>query len=119
MYVYHDKKFKFDLHKFPCTSESLKHLIRRAYFQTHLWLHSSISDQVSLSPTDYGYEIDESEQLIPIIMTASNLPEDFSSPCNCIQCAKKNVCPCCFRKIKCCQFCNCRSSEVSQNPNNL
>ena len=62
MYVYHDKKFKFDLQKFPCTSESLKHHNRRDYFQTHLWLHASIAEQVSLSPTDYGYEIDESEQ---------------------------------------------------------
>ena len=117
--MYHHKKFKFDLHKFPCTSESLKNHIRRACFETHLWMHSSIFERVSLSPTDYGYEIDESEQLIPIIMTASNLPDDFPSPCNCVKCAKKNVCPCRVRKIKCCQFCKCQSSQVCQNPNNL
>ena len=36
--MYHDKNFKFYLHQFHCTSDNLKHHIRRAYFQTHLWL---------------------------------------------------------------------------------
>ena len=87
--VYQDKKFKFDLEKFPPTNKTIKEHIKRAYFQCHLWQHASYIPSITLNPLEYGYVKDEDGKLMPIVSTESNLPGDFPMPCNCIKCCKR------------------------------
>ena len=75
--VYHDKKFKFDLVKFPPTSKTIKEHIKRAYFQCHLWQHASYIPSITLNPLEYGYVEDEDGKLMSIVTTEWNLPGDF------------------------------------------
>ena len=90
--VYHDKKFQFDLEKFPSTSESMKLHIQRAYFQAYLWKRASFADQISLIPEEYGNVEDEIGQLRPLIVSASNFQMIFlcHAAVSC-SCARENV----------------------------
>ena len=111
--TYHDKKFRFDLERFPPTSETIKEHIKHAYFQCHLWQHASFVPY-SESPGIWlrgrrRREIDAS---------AMNHPADFPVPCNCIKCAKGNVCPCRVKGVACCKFCKCKAGEFCKNPGN-
>ena len=105
--IYHDKKFQFDLEKFPPTSDSIKEHIRRAYLQCHFWLHPSFVEDILLNPLKYGYFEDDKEHLFP----GSCIPDDFPVPYNCLKCARANVCPCRAREAACCKFCKCEASE--------
>ena len=53
--IYHNKTTNLDLKKFPCTSESLKLHIRRAYFQELEWNRAPFQSCHHLNPLEYGY----------------------------------------------------------------
>ena len=116
--VYHEKKFHFDLEKFPATSESMKQHIRRAYFQAYLWQHALFVDQILLIPEEYGYVEDEIGQFKPLIMSAPKLPNDFPVPYNRLKCARENVCLCRVKQVACCQFYKCEGARGCRNPAN-
>ena len=65
---------------------------------------------------EYGYTVDKNEIIKPEIQSRETIPDDFPSPCNCIKCAKANVCPCRIRRIKCCEYFKCKASEACKNP---
>ena len=56
--------------KFPCTSESLRLHIQRAYFQSMEWDHAAF--QSSSYPLEYGYKLEDS-LLEPIIVNVKNI----------------------------------------------
>ena len=56
--VYYKKSKELDLERFPPTSSNILLHIKRAYFQSYVWLHSPFVDSITLGPLDYGYELD-------------------------------------------------------------
>lgn len=110
-FVFHSKDKKdFDVEKLPCTSETIKLHIKRAFLQTHKWKYSAIIENISLSPLNYGYQLDDDTELVvPQITYKENIPSDFPQPCTCLKCARANVCLCRINNIACCDFCKCRS----------
>ena len=58
--VYYKKSKELDLERFPPTSSSILLHIKRAYFQSYVWLHSPFVDSITLDPLEYGYELDGS-----------------------------------------------------------
>ena len=113
-HTYHLKSFQLSLEKLPCTSSSIHLHIMRAYLQCYLWLHAPFVENVEINPLEFGFYI-SNEELILKIIHGPSIPEDFSIPCNCIKCAKINVCPCRVKAISC-EFCKCGSSEGCKNP---
>ena len=69
-----------------------------------------------MNPINYGYYENNDENIVPEIIQGETIPRDFPIPCNCIKCAKSNVCPCRVREIHCCEYCNCTSSVNCKNP---
>ena len=43
-------------------------------------------ENIDLSPTDYGYCVDEDDHLVHEILDGDKIPSDFPSPCNCLKC---------------------------------
>ena len=100
------------------TSTCIVKHIQRAYYQTYVWLHPTSRESVYLDPHDYGYILDDNENLIPDI-GAVELPENFSIPCTCMKCARENICPCKAKLILCCQYCKCNIHSTCKNLYNL
>lgn len=113
--VYYKKSKELDLEKLPATSSSVSLHIKRAYLQTYIWLHSAYVESIEINPLEYGYELDDDDEeiIVPKIIEVS-LPDELPMPCNCVKCAKSNVCTCRVNKIRCCQYCNCKP-DVCQN----
>ena len=109
-----------NLEKLPPTSSSISLHIKRAYLQTHIWLHAPFVKSISISPLEYGYEKDDDEEedqegVIPVVINSA-LPEDFPKPCKCLKCARDNTCICRAKGLKCCEYCGCKPEEC-KNPN--
>ena len=63
--VYHSEDKKdFDVEKLPCRSENIRLHIKRAFLQTHKWIHSPLLERISLFPWNYGYECEEDKGLV-------------------------------------------------------
>ena len=112
---YHNNLVDTNLTKLPCTSGSIVHHIKRAYYQCYLWLNAIHVSFPKLNPQDYGYSTDIDGMISPIICNPCLItPEDFPIPCKCKKCARENVCPCRILKIMCCHYCKC--NEQCTNP---
>ena len=114
--TYHQKSFQLNLEKLPATSSSIRLHIKRAYLQCHLWIHAPFMETIDIDPIQFGYFLNDDEEIAPLIMNGPSIPDDFPAPCNCLKCAKPNVCPCRVRAISCCEFCKCGSSAECKNP---
>ena len=79
--------FELDLEKPPSSSVLL--LIKRAYLQTYIWLHSAFVESIEINPLEYGYEHedDDDEVMTPNIIEEI-LPDELTVPCKCVKCAK-------------------------------
>ncbi|XP_057301782.1 uncharacterized protein LOC130636171 isoform X2 [Hydractinia symbiolongicarpus] len=114
--IYYKKSQLLDLEKLPPTSSSAILHIKRSYLQTYVWLHAPFVRSIDIDPTHYGYVLDEEgDCLKPKITEDDVLPDDLPQPCNCLKCARANVCICRINNINCCQYCNCKREEC-QNP---
>ena len=114
--TYHKRAFQLDFEKLPCTSKSIILHIKRAYYTCYRWCHVPFMEEIDLNPINYGYYEDVDENLVPEIIQGETIPNDFPIPCNCIKCAKSNVCPCRVREIHCCEYCKCSASVNCKNP---
>ena len=76
--------------KLPPTSESIVLHIKRAYLQCYRWIHSPFDKDVDLDPTDFGYVVDEDDNLAPKLVCDISTTPDFPTACTCLKCAKKN-----------------------------
>ena len=118
-YMYHQKNFQMDVEKLPCTSSSIQFHILRSYLQCFHWLHAPFQNRILLNPIDFGYNFNEEEYLVPIIVSADNiLPTEYPMPCNCIKCSRENVCSCRSLSISCSEFCKCKGETQCCNPHN-
>ena len=106
--------------KLPCTSNSIQYHILRSYFQCFHWLHAPFQHKILLNTKDFGYDLNEEEYLVPIIIAPDNiLPVDYPTPCNCLKCSRKNVYACRSLSIPCCEFCKCKGAGQCCNPHNI
>ena len=71
------------------TSESIVPHIQRAYSQCYRWIRSTFDEDVELDPTDFGYVVDDDDNLAPKLLCDILTPPDFPTPCTCLKCAKK------------------------------
>ena len=113
---YQQNVHQLDLAKLPCTSESIKLHIKRAYLQSY-WCNSPIISFCDIEPLDYEYGLDVGDDeedgdnnFKPAITNVDLLPNDFPRPCTCGKCARDTVCLCRIRKITCFEYCKCEIS---------
>ena len=94
-----DKKFV----KLPCSSNEIRQNIKRAYYQTRMWLESAFGDvRELLHPEDYGYD----STLTPIWFISPQRPSNIPLPCSCKSCVRRS-CPCRQKEIPCSDYCKC------------
>jgi len=58
--------------------------LRRAYYATHTMVTLLDSQQITLNPTQYGYQ-EDGDLLMPE-MAIQPVPEEFAVHCNCTKC---------------------------------
>ena len=114
--VYHEKHLQFDIERFPPTSDSITQHILRAYLQCNKWLRAPYIQNIALDPLDYGYRLDENDDIVPVILTKPSIPSNFPHPCTCQKCSKPNVYKCRLLGIACCQCCKYNASTECRNP---
>ena len=59
-------------------------------------------------------ELEDNVEMMTLKVTEEILPDELPMPCKGVICAKSNVCTCPVNKIRCCQYCNCKT-EICQN----
>ena len=91
---YHKKSFEFNLEKLAATSHTIYMHIMRAYFQCNRWVNAASVESITLDPLQYGYVAEEEGLICPEVVNYEIIPIDFPMPCNCLKCARSNVCPC-------------------------
>ena len=78
--VCYKKSKELDLEKLPSSSVLL--LIKRAYLQTYIWLHSAFVESFEINPLEYGYE--HEEVMTPNIIEEI-LPDELTVPYKCVK----------------------------------
>ena len=71
-------------------------------------------ESINMNPLEYGYIEDDNMIIIPVIVIKEVVPEDFPMPCNCLKCARSNICICRIKNIECCKFCKCRATNIKK-----
>ena len=115
---YHDSKV-LDFWKLVCTSDSIKGHISRAFLQALRWYSSHDPPKENLpNPIDFGYKLNENDQLVPVWMNQSCRPRDLPDICTCKVCHSEHICGCRKLNIACSRFCVCKANSNCQNPCN-
>ena len=94
-----DRKFI----KLPCSSNEIRQNIRRAYYQTRMWLEAAFGDaREFLDVENFGF--DSAYQ--PVWFIPPERPPDIPLPCGCKSCVRR-LCPCRQKNIPCSDYCKC------------
>ena len=105
----------------PPSSACVQKHILRAYFCTYMMRTVAVTSQSSrlnLDPTEFGYEISETDGSLVPTEGLNGLPEVFGISCNCQKCANAR-CRCRSFNISCTQYCGCEKGEDGcKNPMN-
>ena len=118
--MYHQKSSQMDVEKLRCTSSSIQYHILCSYFQYFHWLHAPFQNNILLNPTDFGYDFNEEDYLVPIIISTDNIfPVDYPTPCNCLKYSRENVCAYVSLSIPCCEFGKCKGVGQCCNPHKI
>ena len=107
--------FQVDLEKIPPASSSIHIHTKRAFLQSYLWLHAPFVESFKINPEYYRNDSTEDDMSIPTITFKDVIPDTFLVSCNCLKFAKKNVCPCHVKLIRCCKFCKCAACLSCNN----
>ena len=75
--TYHQKSFQLNLEKLPAMSSSFFLHIKRAYLQCHLWIHAPFMETIDIDPIQFGYFLNDGEEIAPLIMNGPSIPDDF------------------------------------------
>ena len=82
--VCYKKSKELDLEKLPSSSVLL--LIKRAYLQTYIWLHSAFVESFEINPLEYGYEHeDDHEEVMTPNIIEEILPDELTVPYKCVK----------------------------------
>ena len=107
--VCHKKLQEFDLEMFLATISPIKQHILGAYLQCHLWLHAPFIEDILIGPLQYGYILNEDDELIPLIINKTLIPVDFPSTFNFLKCARPQGFSCCINQYAWSQYCKCKA----------
>ena len=112
-----------DLEKMPCTSTALAQHIKRSYLQSNLWMTATQSSRAILSEVEnYGWQTsDNDNSLYPVMLPqgTETRPSELPEPCTCKVCKFETRCACRVKKLKCCRYCKCFSTNgkgLCKNP---
>ena len=89
--IYHKNSLKFDIKRFPPSSNAVRVHIKRAYIQCYIWINASNIETIQLDPINYGYRLNNRD-LEPVIISKPPIPNDFPEPCKCKVCSRRTVC---------------------------
>ena len=101
----HSKKAKFI--NLPCSSNEIRQNIKRAYYQTRMWLESPFGDARDfIDVENFGYD----SNYQPIWFISPQRPLDIPEPCkNCSTCIRSS-CPCRKSGYACSKYFHCRGT---------
>ena len=80
--IYHKNSLKFDIKRFPSSSNAVREHIKRAYIQCYIWINASNIETIELDPINYGCRLNDRD-LEPVIVSKPPIPNDFPEPCKC------------------------------------
>ena len=88
----------------PCSSNEIHQNIKRACYQTRLWLESVYGDgRDVMNVESYGY----TAEFAPTWFNGSQRPPDLPEPCKgCTTCVRSS-CPCRRNNVGCTKYCKC------------
>ncbi len=111
-------KGKCELDHLPPTSDAVELHIRRAHYQTAVWLLATETIQELYSPVDNGWYESDGE-LKPLLMRKDAIPTSCVDilTCGCKHCATSR-CTCRSHRLKCIGACGCSESGMCRNPLN-
>ena len=101
----------------PCSSNAIQQNIKRAYFQTKMWLEAPFGNAAGImDPDEFGYIVSMSSNSIkPLLFEGPSRPIDVPDPCsNCKTCVKR-TCPCRQSALPCNDYCSCSTNDC-KNP---
>ena len=116
--IYHKNSLKFDIERFPPSSNAVREHIKREYIQCYIWINASNIETIELDPINYGYRLNDRD-LDPAIVSQPPIPNDFPEPCKCKVCSRRTVCRCRLLQIPCCEYYRCNGSSQCKNPSKL
>ena len=103
----------------PPTSNSLRHHIERANYQTCVWKRCLNATQQLPSPVNNGWKKVDGV-LEPLLMTKDPEPKGLLelTTCRCAKsfCRRDELCPCKAHEMPCTEACLCMNDESCQNP---
>ncbi|MES9882793.1 MAG: hypothetical protein ABW185_18145 [Sedimenticola sp.] len=105
--------------KLPPTHDALVQHVKRAHFQTMVWMKASLPYQDMISPIEHGWTRDiDSKTLKPVLTTIDPLPKSCieTISCGCKSCATSR-CGCRSKGMRCTPACACYDN-VCHNPRN-
>ena len=107
------------LAKLPPCEESLKQHVRRAAWQTWIWISYHIAKPDLGSLLEYGWKR-EGEKLVPVYyegLSASEVMQDLLCTCSKRNLCGTDTCSCRKNRLACVELCSCHGDDVCQNPN--
>ena len=105
------------LAKLPPCEKSLKQHVKRAAWQTRIWISSHIAKPDLGSPLEYGWKR-EGEKLVPVYyegLSASEVMQDLLCTCSKRNLCGTDSCSCRKNRLACVELCSCHD-DVCQNP---
>ena len=104
---------KYDEELLPPNQDSLNQHISRANYQCYIWRHA-VQPVLNLpSFRDYGWEVDDTGNVLVNWMTLAPAPESLLQFVNC-KCRKgcgNKMCSCVKAELKCSDLCKCTDCE--------
>ena len=121
------KSQSFKFASLPPSSAEFRLHVRRAHYQACLWTAALNSDPPDMNPTDFGWKVDPSNQiLLPVTLPTGTLaaPQQVLNLlcCNCssTEACSTRRCSCRKTELTCSVFCKCstKSELTCANPLN-
>ena len=102
--------------KLPPTKDRFSFHVLRTVYQLIIWRQADLTLMETPEPTDFGYEKDIQNKLIPTMMTQDisppELPNDFLCKCPANECSDTSGCMCLKNAQLCTAACVCKASVL-------
>ena len=106
----------------PPTSVVFGEHMKRSHFQSLIWLSSLAEDPPSVDPLGFGWKLDSTSKLVPVMLPVgvTPVPEELlkmvKCGCSTLQPCSSRRCSCFSAKLSCSIFCCCKGSDTCCNP---
>lgn len=102
----------------PPTSDSIKLHIKRCHWTTYMWKNACNKAVLYKDPTDYGWEVDDNNQLKPKFSSNNVNPKDLFEfvICGCTGKCATLKCGCLKKTVTCTPLCKCSAECKNSKP---